>query len=74
MGRHTLLSAGIWYSLALFYNSEELGPAYATVAMATAVASVLGGPIAAGLLMLNGLGGLHGWQVSALDVAGPRLH
>ncbi len=49
--------------MALFYDSGELGPAYATVAMATAVASVLGGPIAACLLMLNGLGGLHGWQV-----------
>ena len=68
------LSAGMWYSMALFYDSGELGPAYATVAMATAVASVLGGPIAAGLLMLNGLGGLHGWQVSALDVEGPCLH
>ena len=74
MGRHALLSAGMWYSLALFYDSEELGPAYATVAMATGVASVLGGPIAAGLLMFNGLGGLHGWQVRALDVAGPCLH
>ncbi len=29
--------------MALFYDSGELGPAYATVAMATAVASVLGG-------------------------------
>ncbi|CAL5229393.1 g12711 [Coccomyxa viridis] len=53
---------GMWYSMALFYDSGELGPAYATVAMATAVASVLGGPIAACLLMLNGVAGLHGWQ------------
>ncbi len=50
--------------MALFYDSGELGPAYATVAMATAVASVLGGPIAACLLMLNGVAGLHGWQAS----------
>ena len=52
----------MWYLLALFYDSGELGPAYATVAMATAVASILGGPVAAGLLMLNGAAGLHGWQ------------
>ncbi len=56
----------MWYSMSLFYDSGELGPAYATVAMATAVASVLGGPIAACLLMLNGLAGLHGWQASLL--------
>lgn len=61
-----IAAAGMWYSLALFYDSAELGPAYATVAMATAVASVLGGPIAACLLTLNGLGGLHGWQASML--------
>ena len=58
------VNAGMWYSMALFYDSGELGPAYATVAMATAVASVLGGPIAACLLMLNGVAGLHGWQAS----------
>ena len=54
----------MWYSLSLFYDSRELGPAYATIATATALASVLGGPIAACLLQLDGLGGLHGWQAS----------
>ena len=58
-------AAGIWYSLSLFYDSRELGPAYATIATATALASVLGGPVAACLLHLNGLGGLHGWQAIA---------
>ena len=58
-------AAGMWYSLSLFYDSRELGPAYATIATATALASVLGGPVAACLLQLNGLGGLHGWQASA---------
>ncbi|CAL8464997.1 g4532 [Coccomyxa elongata] len=53
---------GMWYSLALFYDDKELGVAYTTVAMATSVSGVLGGPIAAGLLSLDGLGGLHGWQ------------
>ena len=48
--------------MARFYNDHELGVAYATVTTATSVAMVLGGPLAAGLLMLDGLGGLHGWQ------------
>ena len=56
------LNAGMWYSLALFYDDKELGVAYTTVAMATSVSGVLGGPIAAGLLSLDGLVGLHGWQ------------
>ena len=60
-------TAGMWYALSLFYDSGELGPAYATVAMATAVASVLGGPIAACLLMLNGVAGLRGWQASPCE-------
>ncbi|EIE20526.1 MFS general substrate transporter, partial [Coccomyxa subellipsoidea C-169] len=46
---------GMWYSLALFYDDKELGVAYTTVSTATAVAGVLGGPIAAALLSLNGL-------------------
>ncbi len=48
--------------MALFYNDRELGVAYTTVATATAVAGVLGGPIAAALLSLDGLFRLHGWQ------------
>jgi MFS family permease len=52
----------MWYSLALFYNDKELGVAYTRVALATAVAGVVGGPIAACLLLLDGAGGLHGWQ------------
>lgn len=52
----------MWYLLALFYDDKELGVAYASVAAAVAIAGVLGGPIAAGLLSLNGLGGLKGWQ------------
>ncbi len=48
--------------MALFYTEGELGVAYATVTTATAVAGVLGGPIAAVLLSLDGLFGLHGWQ------------
>ncbi len=52
----------MWYLLALFYDDKELGVAYTAVATAVAIAGVLGGPIAAGLLCLNGVGGLRGWQ------------
>jgi ACS family tartrate transporter-like MFS transporter len=54
--------AGMWYLLALFYDDKELGVAYTTVATATSVSGVLGGPIAAGLLSLDGLARLRGWQ------------
>ena len=48
--------------MALFYDDKELGVAYTTVATATSVSGVLGGPIAAGLLSLDGLARLRGWQ------------
>ncbi|KAK9845264.1 hypothetical protein WJX81_001592 [Elliptochloris bilobata] len=53
---------GTWWHLSLFLNTDELGLAYATVSSAASIAQVLGGPLAAGLLMTEGLGGLHGWQ------------
>eukprot|EP00873_Tetraselmis_striata_P027552 jgi/Tetstr1/447816/TSEL_035146.t1 len=53
---------GMWYHLSLFYSAGELGPAYAVVTSATALASVLGGFLAAGLLCMDGVAGLHGWQ------------
>lgn len=53
---------GMWYHLSLFYTAADLGPAYAVVTSATALASVLGGFLAAGLLCMDGVGGLHGWQ------------
>lgn len=62
MPAKALSCAGMWYSLALFYDDKELGVAYTTVSTATAVAGVLGGPIAAALLSLNGLARLRGWQ------------
>jgi ACS family tartrate transporter-like MFS transporter len=52
----------MWYSMALFYDDKELGVAYTTVAMATSVAGVVGGPIAACLLSMDGVAHLHGWQ------------
>jgi MFS family permease len=53
---------GMWYSMALFYDDKELGVAYTTVAMANLVSGVVGGPIAACLLSMDGVAHLHGWQ------------
>eukprot|EP00884_Botryococcus_braunii_P022688 jgi/Botrbrau1/9102/Bobra.0305s0009.1 len=54
---------GMWYHLHLFYTSEQLGVAYSAVASATALSQVVGGPLAAGILALDGLAGLRGWQL-----------
>lgn len=60
---------GMWYHLSLFYPAEPgepgttgLGAAYAKVASCTALAQVLGAPLAAAILSMDGLGGLRGWQ------------
>ncbi len=52
----------MFYHLTLFYNSREIGLAYTWTAMSTVAAGILGGPLAAGFLSLNGLLGLRGWQ------------
>jgi MFS family permease len=52
----------MWYHLSVFYSEAEMGVAYAKVASCTAVAQVVGAPIAAGILALDGMGGLRGWQ------------
>jgi MFS family permease len=54
--------AGMWYHLSTFYSESELGPAYAKVASCTALAQVVGAPLAAAILAMDGLGGLAGWQ------------
>ncbi|EFN55132.1 hypothetical protein CHLNCDRAFT_134195 [Chlorella variabilis] len=53
---------GMWYHLSTFYSEAEMGPAYAKVASCTAVAQVVGAPLAAGILAMDGVGGLRGWQ------------
>ena len=52
----------MWYHLSLFLDAGELGVAYTSVTTATALSQVLGGPLAAALLLLDGKLGLHGWQ------------
>ncbi|CAL5219790.1 g1695 [Coccomyxa viridis] len=53
---------GMWYYLSLFYCDKDLGMAYSWVSVGTAFSQVIGSPLAAGLLSLDGLWGLKGWQ------------
>jgi ACS family tartrate transporter-like MFS transporter len=52
----------IWLHLSKFYTERELGAAYASVATSTALAQVVGAPLAAGILSLNGVFGIRGWR------------
>lgn len=52
----------MWYHLSLFLDAGELGVAYTGISTATALSQVIGGPLAAALLLLDGTFGLHGWQ------------
>ncbi len=54
----------IWAHLAKFYTPRELGSRYAAAASSTALAQVLGAPIAAALLALDRVFfGIRGWQL-----------
>ncbi len=57
-----IIHAGMWYHLSLFLDAGELGVAYTGITTATALSQVIGGPLAAALLLLDGTLGLHGWQ------------
>lgn len=52
----------MYYYLALVFEADELTLYYPRVTISTAIAGVIGGVIAAGLLALDGVGGLRGWQ------------
>ncbi|KAK9909692.1 hypothetical protein WJX75_006123 [Coccomyxa subellipsoidea] len=53
---------GMWYYLSTFYSEKDIGMAYSWVITGTALSQVIGSPIAAGLLALDGVLGLKGWQ------------
>ncbi|KDD73967.1 hypothetical protein H632_c1689p0, partial [Helicosporidium sp. ATCC 50920] len=53
---------GIYQHLAAFYSPREMTSAYPKVSSANAAASVLGAPLAAAILRLDGHWGLAGWQ------------
>lgn len=48
--------------LSLFYDERSVGTAYSMAASSTALASVVGSPIAAVILLLDGVVGFSGWQ------------
>ncbi|KAK9903306.1 hypothetical protein WJX75_002492 [Coccomyxa subellipsoidea] len=53
---------GMWYHLSLFYSENELTASWSWVLVGIALSQVIGGPIAAGFLAMDGLGNLKGWQ------------
>ncbi len=54
--------AGMWYHITLFFNANETGPALALVATSTALSQVIGAPIGAALMLMDGLRGIRGWR------------
>ena len=53
---------GIIYYLTSWFPARERGHAVALFMTATAIAGVIGGPLSSGLLLLDGVAGLQGWQ------------
>eukprot|EP00891_Asterochloris_glomerata_P006551 jgi/Astpho2/6551/Aster-x0734 len=56
-----------------FYSDKELGVAYSWISAAQSISSVLGSPIAALLLWMDGLFGLRGWQILFLAEGLPTV-
>ncbi|MBA2302794.1 MAG: MFS transporter [Acidobacteria bacterium] len=53
---------GIILYLTRWFPAADRGRAIALFMTATALAGIIGGPLSGGLLSLEGVGGLHGWQ------------
>lgn len=53
---------GMWYHMSQFYPASRLGVAYSAVGAAFVLSNVIGGPLAAALMSLDGLMGLSGWR------------
>jgi hypothetical protein len=52
-----------WFYLNSFYPPDSITLPYSLIEAAVGLANVIGAPLAAFLLMLDGLKGLRGWQV-----------
>lgn len=52
----------MWYALSVFFPRKRITKPYAFLTIGIMVANMLGAPIAAGLLALDGVGGLKGWM------------
>lgn len=57
------LLPGLFLYFTYWFPAAERGKAYAIFMSATALSNVAGGPLSAALLGLDGLFGLHGWQL-----------
>ena len=64
---------GMILYLTYWFPSRERARSVARFMTATAIAGVVGGPIAASLLSLDGTGGLHGWQWLFLCEGAPTM-
>jgi MFS family permease len=53
---------GAWCYLNSFYPPDLVTVPYSLIEAAVGVANVAGAPLAACLLMMDGLHGMHGWQ------------
>lgn len=52
----------MWYHMHLFFDDQEMSLGYAISMTGNVMNGVVGAPIAAALLQLDGLLGLSGWQ------------
>lgn len=53
---------GVSYYLTTFYSAEDYTLVFPTVSTATALSGAIGGPLAAGILSMDGVASLRGWQ------------
>lgn len=56
------MHAGMWFHITTFFSANETGPALALVATSTALSQVIGAPIGAALMLMDGLRGIRGWK------------
>ncbi|KAI8463282.1 MAG: major facilitator superfamily domain-containing protein [Monoraphidium minutum] len=52
----------MWFALSVFYPRKRITKPYAYLTISVMGANMLGAPLAAGLIALDGKGGLKGWQ------------
>eukprot|EP00775_Hariotina_reticulata_P012666 gene12666-12793_t len=52
----------MWFHLTQFFPQDRLTKPYTAITVGVLLANVVGAPMAAGFLLLDGLGGLRGWQ------------
>ncbi|KAI8463284.1 MAG: major facilitator superfamily domain-containing protein [Monoraphidium minutum] len=63
----------MWYALSVFFPRTRITKPFAYLTIGIMVANMVGSPLAAGLLALNGKGGLKGWQWLFLVEGAPSI-